>query len=107
MEGFVNIHCTKGDIVIIPFPFSNLLTTKKRPALVLGTHKEDILLAQITSKASENNVQLGLESGLPLISFVKPHKIFTAAQELIIRKTGTISENKRKEVVKKVCELIA
>jgi len=46
MERFV-----KGDIVVIPFPFSDLSGTKRRPALVIADfHGDDILLCQITSQ---------------------------------------------------------
>lgn len=42
----------KGDVVVVPFPFSNLAATKKRPALViapLNTH-DDVILCMITSR---------------------------------------------------------
>ena len=41
----------KGDIVVLPFPFSDLSSSKRRPALVLVSGKgDDIVLCQITSK---------------------------------------------------------
>lgn len=47
MEGFV-----KGDIVVLPFPFSDLSGSKRRPAMVLADLPgDDILLCQITSQA--------------------------------------------------------
>jgi mRNA interferase MazF len=46
MEKFI-----KGDIVVLPFPFSDLSTSKKRPALVLANLPgDDIILCQITSQ---------------------------------------------------------
>ncbi|WP_292744967.1 type II toxin-antitoxin system PemK/MazF family toxin [Nostoc sp. NMS4] len=45
MAGFV-----KGDVVIVPFPFSDLTQTKRRPALVIATLQgNDLILCQITS----------------------------------------------------------
>ncbi len=45
MEKFI-----KGDVVVMPFPFSELSGSKKRPALVLADLPgDDILLCQITS----------------------------------------------------------
>ena len=50
MEKFV-----KGAVVVIPFPFSNLAGTKRRPALVLADLPgDDIILCQITSVARLN-----------------------------------------------------
>ncbi len=46
MERFV-----KGEIVVVPFPFSDLSNTKKRPSLVIAQLKgNDIILCQITSQ---------------------------------------------------------
>ena len=39
----------KGDVVVAPFPFSDLSATKKRPALVVATLTgDDVILCQIT-----------------------------------------------------------
>ena len=41
---------TKGEIVIYPFPFTNLVGKKLKPCLILSNEmNEDILLCQITS----------------------------------------------------------
>ena len=41
----------KGDVVVIPFPFSDLSQSKRRPALVLTTLEgDDAILCQITSR---------------------------------------------------------
>lgn len=42
----------KGDVVVVPFPFSDLSASKRRPALVVATFMgDDVILCQITSKA--------------------------------------------------------
>lgn len=49
MEKFV-----KGDVIVVPFPFSNLTQAKRRPALIVAVlHGDDVILCQITSKAVE------------------------------------------------------
>ncbi len=41
----------KGDIVVVPFPFSDLTSAKKRPALVIAELEgDDLILCQITSQ---------------------------------------------------------
>ena len=102
----------KGDVVIIPFPFSNLSGSKKRPALVLSDLPgEDIILCQITSQNTDKSSVLLDNSrftigSLPVVSFIRPTRIFTADKNIVIRKAGTINENVRIEVVSKIIELI-
>ena len=41
----------KGDVVVVPFPFSDLSQAKRRPALVVAELKgADLILCQITSQ---------------------------------------------------------
>ena len=93
MEKFV-----KGDVVVIPFPFSNLSGSKRRPALVLADLRgNDILLCQITSQSSNDSSALPLtfddfvSGALPALSFIRPMRIFTADKDIILRKAGKIS----------------
>lgn len=51
----------KGDVVVVPFPFSDLTRAKKRPALVIAELEgEDLILCQITSKQIRDNMRLQL-----------------------------------------------
>ena len=51
----------KGDVVVAPFPFSDLSATKKRPALVVATLVgDDVILYQITSKTVSDTYALFL-----------------------------------------------
>ena len=88
----------KGDVVVVPFPFSDLSETKRRPALVLADFPgEDILLCQITSKYStpayavELNADGFASGSLPCSSFIRTNRIFTGDKNMIIRKTGHVS----------------
>ena len=103
----------KGDIVVVPFPFSNLSTSKKRPALVLvNLQGDDILLCQITSQNSIEKTAIPLKtkdfvSGtLPSDSFIRPTRIFTADKTLIIRKAGTISTKLMDKVINKIIAVL-
>ena len=74
----------KGDIVVLPFPFTDLTASKKRPALILSDIKgPDYIMLQITSKnvkdsyaipLSDNDFQSG---SLKQNSNIRPNKIFT------------------------------
>ncbi|MBW4647570.1 MAG: type II toxin-antitoxin system PemK/MazF family toxin [Kastovskya adunca ATA6-11-RM4] len=53
----------KGDIVVVPFPFSDLTNAKRRPALVLaGLTKNDLILCLITSQAANDNYTTLIEN---------------------------------------------
>ncbi|MBL4587516.1 MAG: type II toxin-antitoxin system PemK/MazF family toxin [Flavobacteriales bacterium] len=103
----------KREVVIIPFPFSDLSGSKRRPALVVADWGgEDVILCQITSKTKFDGIEVGLESGdfqngkLPVSSNIRPNKIFTADRKTIIGTAGRISETKFNEVRKAIVELI-
>lgn len=106
MEKFV-----KGDVVVIPFPFSDLSGSKRRPALVLtNLPGDDIILCQITSQHKDDLAitldRSDFETGsLPILSYIRPTRIFTADKNIIIRKAGAIKEPVRNSVVEKIVAL--
>ncbi len=52
----------KGDVVVVPFPFSDLSRAKRRPALVLAAVREgDLILCQITSRAVTDGYAVALD----------------------------------------------
>ena len=104
----------KGDVVIIPFPFTDLSDSKKRPAFVIADLPgEDIIVCQITSKAKSDSFALPLEAqdfvsgGLPTDSFIRPNKIFTADKNIILSVAGHLSESKINDAIKSVIALIS
>ena len=108
MEKFV-----KGDIVITPFPFSDLKSLIKRPAFVVTSLiGEDLILCQITSKKRPDPYQIMLEKkdfsdgGLNISSFIKPSILFTLRRSIILYKIGRANKNKIKEVEEKICSII-
>ena len=101
MERFI-----KGDIVVVPFPFSNLSGSKRRPALVLtNLHGDDILICQITSKPTDDIFTQSLKSedfvtgSLPVNSFIRPLRVFTADQHIVFHKIGHISHERMNKVI--------
>ncbi|MBX2929316.1 MAG: type II toxin-antitoxin system PemK/MazF family toxin [Saprospiraceae bacterium] len=76
----------KGEVVVIPFPFSDLSGSKRRPALVLADLPgDDIILCQITSQKSPKDpfaiplINTDFISGsLPVASNIRPNRIFAA-----------------------------
>ena len=107
MERFV-----KGEVVVIPFSYTDLSATKKRPALVIATLRgENIILAQITTVKREDEDLISLtkkdfQSGfLKQDSFIMPSIISTAESSTVAYKVGKIKQEKIKEVEKKLCDI--
>jgi len=52
----------KGDVVVIPFPFSDLTESKRRPAFVIANLEgDDVILCQITSKIVQDMYSLPID----------------------------------------------
>ena len=107
MERFV-----KGDVVVFPFPYTNLSSTKKRPALIIAKLKgENVILAQITTVKREDEDEVSLskkdfQSGcLKHDSFIMSSIITTAESSTILYRIGKIGKEKIKEVEKKLYEI--
>lgn len=88
-----------GEIVLVPFPFSDLTASKLRPAVCLAAAgRGDWVLCQITSKAYGDSTAQVLEAadvvlgGLQVVSFARPGKLFTAHESLIVRSVGKLSD---------------
>jgi mRNA interferase MazF len=80
-----------GDVVIVPFPFSDLTQTKRRPALVVASLSgEDLILCQITSQSISDEYAVSISAedfstgGLNQNSNVRPNRIFTASQSICV-----------------------
>ena len=104
----------KGDIVIIPFPFSDLTDSKKRPAFVVADLPgNDIIVCQITSKSKSDSLALYLGSsdftsgGLPVDSFIRPNKIFTADKNIILSVAGHLSEPKIHNIINSIITIVS
>lgn len=103
----------KGNIVVLPFPFSDLSSTKKRPALVVATMLgDDIILAQVTSKAVSDRYSIEISSSdfstgsLNQDSLVRPNRIFTADSSIVSYRAGSIKSAKLQEVINKIIEIL-
>ena len=88
---------SRGSIVLVRFPFSDLTGAKARPAIAVSTPhtSQDIFIVPLTSKtdrlqAGEFTMQDWQDAGLNVAIAVK-HGIFTIHQNLIIKSVGSIS----------------
>ena len=103
-----------GEVVLVPFPFTDLTTTKNRPAIVVSSdwynaEKKDVILSAITSPIPSDEypltpIDLQL-SGLLKPSIIKIGKIVTIDKRLIRQRLGKISDESLNIVEKKLINL--
>jgi mRNA interferase MazF len=103
----------KGDVAVIPFPFSDLTQTKRRPALVLAELPgDDLILCQITTNLNGDRSAVLIETKdfvngkLDRSSNIRPNKLFTADQNIIIKIAGHLKPEKTNEAIQKLKELL-
>lgn len=103
----------RGEVVIVPFPFSDLSDAKRRPALVVAAPEgDDRILCQITSRTVRDHyavpIQVGSfqEGGLRVPSNVRPNRIFTADLRLILYTAGCLQEEAHGEVVRRIKSIL-
>ncbi|HUB59989.1 MAG TPA: type II toxin-antitoxin system PemK/MazF family toxin, partial [Puia sp.] len=70
----------KGDIVLIPFPFTDLSGTKLRPALILAVTSADVTVAFITTQIgwrepTDIELQPDVNTGIKKPSLIRPSKL--------------------------------
>ncbi len=102
-----------GDVVVLPFPFSDLTENKVRPAVILArANKSDWILCQITSNPygdaqafviAQTDFKLGM---LRLQSYARPSKLFTANEGLIISIEGTLKPEKLNEIREAIIKIL-
>lgn len=100
----------QGDIVLMPFPFTDLKGSKPRPAIVVSNKvvniKEDVIFAAITStlrndefsfKFNSQDLSHKLEEGE-----VRCHKLFTAKKGIVLKKISALKKERHQELMNKI-----
>lgn len=98
----------KGKIVVVPFPFTDLSSIKRRPALILHETKYDIVVAYISSVMpsipSPEDVLIPrsrpsfINTGLLSDSVIQLDKLATIEKSLIIRTLGEVDNDLKAEI---------
>jgi len=104
-----------GDIILVPFPFTDQSTSKKRPAVVISSNaynndRPDLILMAVTSQMrhlgnpEEAEVKDWQEAGLLKPSLIKPI-LATIEKTLVLKKLGSLS-GKDRHALQEVLEAI-
>jgi len=106
-----------GDVVLVPFPFTDQSATKKRPAVVISSdayHRErpDLIILAVTSQSrprsaiGEAEIARWKEAGLLRRSVLKP-VVATVERGLVLRKLGRLGEEDRDALGRVIEEILA
>ncbi|MEQ6120169.1 type II toxin-antitoxin system PemK/MazF family toxin [Reichenbachiella sp. MALMAid0571] len=100
----------KGDIVLIPFPFTDLSGIKNRPALILVDCKSDITVSFITTQIKwQEDFDLKIEptqaNRLKRTSLIRLSKLATIDKDLVIGKLGDLSPDELVNVDKNLIRI--
>ena len=109
----------RGDVVLVPFPFTDLRSAKQRPALVISPDKfnavrEDLLLAAITSQVpaalADDEILISppdlAACGLPKPSVLRLLKLVALHRSLIVKRIGSLPGPALAQASQRLKELI-
>ncbi|MBP2029279.1 mRNA interferase MazF [Methanohalophilus levihalophilus] len=104
---------SKGDVVVIPFPYTDLSATKTRPVLVTAYPRgTNVIVCQVTSQmARDDEYAVALnpvdfeEGSLPVASLVKTNMIMTLDVNKIQAKAGVLKEKKIREIEERIIQV--
>ena len=102
----------QGDIVLIPYPYTDLSGTKKRPVVVISKtsiNNENLIVAKITSVIRNDIFSVNIKPGninnqLKYNSEVRTNEIFTVNKSLVIKRFATFYNGPLKLLINKISE---
>jgi len=104
----------KGDVVVVPFPFSDLTSIKRRPALVVANLTgDDVILCQITSQATADKDAIPLTQqdfstgSVHRDSYIRPNRLFTADSNIILYRAGAVQAATMHAVIAAIIRIIS
>ena len=107
------VALVSGLVVFVRFPFSDLSSSKLRPAVVLAhAGGVDWVLCQVTSNPYGDPTAIALtgnsfaSGGLNRDSFARPGKLFTASAAIVIREAGALRPVAHRTIVQSVIGLL-
>jgi len=91
---------SRGEVILIPVPFSNLSASKKRPGLVISNDNynqtsSDLIIVAITSNLAQPGIPFSnsdmVQGQLPKSSIIRYDKIYSLDKNIIVKSIGKVS----------------
>ena len=104
----------QGDIILIPYPYSDLSNTKQRPAVIISkdsVNKQNYIVAKITSVVRGDRFSFPISTNdidreLKYESEVRTNEIFTVSPTIIIKKFAKFKKEALKQLSERVIDHI-
>ncbi len=104
----------RGDLLLVPFPFSDLSASKRRPVLALTTPESygDFIALAVTSRPqAEHGVPINApdmaRGMLPTSSWIRVDRVVTLNASLVVKTTGHVTDDILSEAVQRFCNFIS
>ena len=102
----------EGEVVVLPFPFSNFATRKRRPALIVAAPQgRDFIAAQITSRPRVDPNAIPITAAdfatgnIHKSSYIRPTILFTIDPDEVLYRVGTVTSTKMQEVTNRLVQI--
>lgn len=107
----------QGDVVLVPFPFTNLSGSKRRPAIVVSNHlvngSQDVILVQVTTQPVTGPLSLTISNKDVTVPFKPPHtsmnvhckKVAVIEKSLIVKGITKLHDDKLIELLDQISSI--
>lgn len=103
---------SQGDIVLIPYPYTDLSNTKQRPVVIISknsVNKQNFIVAKVTSVNRNDHFSFPIRTEdvdvkLKYKSEARTNEVFTLHRSLIIKKFATMEKEALKRLVEKISD---
>ncbi len=113
----IGMKFNQGDIVLIPIPFTDLSSQKRRPVIIISNdayngNTTDILVVALTSNPRAVDYSFSITSAdlaigkLKRPSRVRVDKIYTLSQSIVVRKFGEVGSTVLQKIRKALIDLV-
>jgi mRNA interferase MazF len=105
----------QGDIILIPYPYTDLTNSKQRPAVIISkdsSNKHSYIVAKITSvirgdKFSFPITESDIDRELKYESEVRTNEVFTVSHTIVIKKFASFKKETLRRLIEKVKDNIS
>lgn len=104
----------QGDIILIPYPYTDLSNTKQRPVVIISKNsinKQQFIVAKVTSVIRNDEFAFplypsSLDRELKRKSEVRTNEVFTVHRKVVRKKFATLKRSALKDLIKQVAKQV-